>query len=135
MFSGMKRDTFKSLSGVITNTGLVVILYLVRCELNPSVHINQLKGHSKVLVAVSCERALGFGRIVHPGSRGGQSQSAGFTNHGVMFQERLASLVPPCRLCADALVLVHHRQVHVGDSYLSGHLHFQLHAREHSYDS
>lgn len=51
------------------------------------------------------------------------------------FRETLASLIPPCCLCADALVLVHHRQVHVGDSYLSGHLHFQLHVREHSYDS
>lgn len=77
-----------------TNTGLIVIPYLVRRELNSSVHINELKGHSKVLVAVSCERALGFGRIVHPGSRGGQPQSAGFTNNGVMFQGQAGFTYP-----------------------------------------
>lgn len=54
-----------------------------------------------------------------------------FSTNGVMFKKTLASFVQPCCLCADALVLIHHRQVHVCDGYLSGHLHFQLHAREH----
>lgn len=45
-----------------------LITYLVRGKIDFSVDINQLEGHGKVLVAVSCEGALGFGGIVHPGS-------------------------------------------------------------------
>lgn len=45
-----------------------LIKYLVRGKLHSSVDVNQLEGHSKVLVAVCSEGALGFGRIVHPGS-------------------------------------------------------------------
>lgn len=43
-----------------------LITHLVRCELHSSVNVNQLEGHGKVLVAVCCEGALSFGRIVHP---------------------------------------------------------------------
>lgn len=42
------------------------LTYLVRGKLNSSVDVNQLEGHSKVLVAICCEGALGFGRIIHP---------------------------------------------------------------------
>jgi len=44
-----------------------MITYLVRGELQSSVDVNQLEGHGKVLVAVCCEGAFGFGGIVHPG--------------------------------------------------------------------
>lgn len=37
------------------------------------------------------------------------------------------ALLPGC-LGADALVLIHYREVHISDGYLSGHLHFQLKA-------
>lgn len=49
-------------------SGQTPIKYLVGGKLDPSVDVNQLEGHSKVLVAVCCEGALGFGGIVHPGS-------------------------------------------------------------------
>lgn len=45
-------------------------------------------------------------------------------------QQKLAPLFKfdfqPGGLCADALVLIHHREVHVGHSHLCGHLHFKL---------
>lgn len=40
---------------------------LVWDELHSSVDVHQLEGHGKVLVAVCCEGALGFGGIIHPG--------------------------------------------------------------------
>jgi len=38
----------------------------VRGELHSGVDVDQLEGHGEVLVAVCCEGALAFGRIVHP---------------------------------------------------------------------
>lgn len=70
VFSDIKHNMFKALRSLKTNTGLIRTPHLVRGKLDSSVHVNQLKGHSKVLVAVCCEWALGFGRIVHPGSHG-----------------------------------------------------------------
>lgn len=46
------------------NEETAVGLYLVRCKLHSGGFIHQLEGHSKVLVAVSQEGGLGFGRIL-----------------------------------------------------------------------
>lgn len=51
---------------MLLNTASVSVeLYLVRCELYSGGFVHQLEGHSKVLVAVSQERGLGFARIIH----------------------------------------------------------------------
>lgn len=42
-----------------------LITYLVRSKLHSGVDVNQLEGHSEVLVAVCGEGALGLGGVVH----------------------------------------------------------------------
>lgn len=71
----------------------ILLTYLVRGKLNSSVDVNQLEGHSKVLVAVCCEGALGFGRIIHPGSIKGKQHSVLYCSTTGGQRERLRKFV------------------------------------------
>lgn len=96
----------------------------MRSELHAAVDIYQLEGHGKVLVAVGGERDLGLGRKVHPAIQQTNPQVLLATAHS-LFEVDSFNLLPG-GLGANALVLVHHREVHVGDGHLGGHLHFKL---------
>lgn len=102
----------------------------MRSELHAAVDIHQLEGHGKVLVAVSCEGALGLGREVHPATQSTNQQSVLPSLAAALLLAKRESLIDwinlPGGLGANALVFIHHREVHIGDSDLGGHLYFEL---------